>query len=168
MSFFCCRTSFLLAIWFCIYTHAQLKILKFQDSVYQKAEVGEPTLNERRKSKHSVVLLGRQLFLLCVKKKKIKRTEAEFPDPTLFSFYKYNKLKIQQIKYNNISQIHLFHGNALTKWWTQPIFNPWQPSLIVLAVSVVMLSDASRIWGQQPTQSTSPITWGDNRAMPMR
>ena len=29
--------SFLLAVWFCIYTHVQqLRILKFQDSVYQK------------------------------------------------------------------------------------------------------------------------------------
>ena len=31
MSFFCCLASFLLAVWFCIYTHAQLRILKFQD-----------------------------------------------------------------------------------------------------------------------------------------
>ena len=29
--------SFLLAVWFCIYTHAQLRIPKFQDSVYQKS-----------------------------------------------------------------------------------------------------------------------------------
>ena len=36
MSFFFVSDSFLLAIWFCIYTHAQLRILKFQDSVYQK------------------------------------------------------------------------------------------------------------------------------------
>ena len=31
--------SYLLVVWFCIYTHAQLRILKFQDSAYQKAEV---------------------------------------------------------------------------------------------------------------------------------
>ena len=33
MSFLCCLASFLLAVWFCIYTHAQLRILKFQNSV---------------------------------------------------------------------------------------------------------------------------------------
>ena len=28
--------TFLLAVWFCIYMHVQLRILKFQDFVYQK------------------------------------------------------------------------------------------------------------------------------------
>ena len=46
MSFFCCFASFLLAVWFCIYTHAQLRVLKFQDSVYQKAEFCAQTINE--------------------------------------------------------------------------------------------------------------------------
>ena len=36
----------LLAVWFCVYTHAQLRILKFQDSMYQKAEVCAQTINE--------------------------------------------------------------------------------------------------------------------------
>ena len=62
MSFFCCLAYFLLAVWFCIYTHAQLRILKFQDFVYQKAEVFSQTINEWRKSKRSVVLLRRQGF----------------------------------------------------------------------------------------------------------
>ena len=37
---------FLHAVWLCIYTHAQLKILKFQDSVCQKAEVCTQAINE--------------------------------------------------------------------------------------------------------------------------
>ena len=61
MSFFCCLASFLLAVWFCIYTHAQLRILKFQDSVYQKAEVCAHTINEKRKSKRCAILLRRQV-----------------------------------------------------------------------------------------------------------
>ena len=52
---------FLFAVWFCIYTHAQLRILKFQDSVYQKAEVCAKTINKSRILKHSVVLLRRQV-----------------------------------------------------------------------------------------------------------
>ena len=36
MSFFSVSASFLLVAWFCFYTHAQLRILKFQDSVYIK------------------------------------------------------------------------------------------------------------------------------------
>ena len=43
-----------------LYTHAQLRILKFEDSVYQKTEVCAQTINEWRKSKRSVVLLRRQ------------------------------------------------------------------------------------------------------------
>ena len=39
MSFYSVFASFLLAVWFCIYTHAQLRILKFQDSVFQKSEL---------------------------------------------------------------------------------------------------------------------------------
>ena len=65
MSFFCCLASFLFAVWFCIYTHAQLRILKFQDSMYQKAEVYAHTINELRKSKRSVCLLRRQIEI-CV------------------------------------------------------------------------------------------------------
>ena len=45
--------SFLIAVWFCIYSHAQLSILKFQESVYQKAEVCAQTKNEWRKSKRT-------------------------------------------------------------------------------------------------------------------
>ena len=52
--------SFLLVVWFCIYTHAQLRILKFQDFVYQKAELCVQTINEWRISKRSVFLLRRQ------------------------------------------------------------------------------------------------------------
>ena len=52
---------FLLAIWFCNYTHAQLWILKFQDSFIsslfwnQIREVCAQTINVWRKSKRSVV-----------------------------------------------------------------------------------------------------------------
>ena len=49
---------------FCIYTHEQLRILKFQDFVYQKVEVRAQTINGWRKSKRSVVLLCRQSFHL--------------------------------------------------------------------------------------------------------
>ena len=50
---------------FFIHTHAQLRILNFQDSVYQKAEVCTQTINEWRKLKRSVVLLRRQ-YLSCL------------------------------------------------------------------------------------------------------
>ena len=60
MSFFSVSASILLTVWFYIYTHAQFRILKFQDSVYQKAEVCAQTINEWRISKRSVVLLRRQ------------------------------------------------------------------------------------------------------------
>ena len=49
---------------FSTYTDAQLRILKFQDSVYQKAEVCAQTISEWRKSKRSVFLLRRQDFVL--------------------------------------------------------------------------------------------------------
>ena len=52
----------LLAVWFCMYKYAQLRILKFKDSVYQKAEVCAQTINEWRTSKRSVVLLRKQLW----------------------------------------------------------------------------------------------------------
>ena len=63
MSFFYCLASVLIVVWFCIYTHEQLRILKFQDSVYQKVEVRAQTINGWRKSKRSV-LLRRQSFHL--------------------------------------------------------------------------------------------------------
>ena len=47
---------FFLAVWFCIYAHAQVR------SVYQKAEVCLQTINKWRISKHSVVLEHRQRF----------------------------------------------------------------------------------------------------------
>ena len=46
---FSISSSFLLAVWFCIYTHPQLRILKFQDSVYQKTEVCAQTINRVKK-----------------------------------------------------------------------------------------------------------------------
>ena len=83
MSFFFCLASFLLAVWFCIYTHAQLRILKFQDYVYQKAEVCARTINECRKSKRSVVLLRRQVLFLKIKSVFLERAfkvlECAFP-----------------------------------------------------------------------------------------
>ena len=79
MLFFCSATSFLLAVWFCIYTHAhyyyythaQLRILKFQDSLYQIAEVCAQNINEWSKSKRSVVLLRRQDSYMTWRKEKI-------------------------------------------------------------------------------------------------
>ena len=64
MSFFCCLASYLcLPVWFCIYTHAQLRILKFQDSVSSCVKGQRfAHINEWRKSKRSVVLLRRQLI----------------------------------------------------------------------------------------------------------
>ena len=35
--FFMPLPSFLFLVWFCIYTHVQLRILKFQDCVYQES-----------------------------------------------------------------------------------------------------------------------------------
>ena len=65
LSFFSVSASFLLAVWFCIYTHAQLRILKFQDFVYQKVKIcAQIIINEWRISKRSVVQLRRQSYKL--------------------------------------------------------------------------------------------------------
>ena len=51
---------YLIFSWFCVYTHAHLWILKFQDSLNQKVEICAQTINDWRNSKRSVVLLRRQ------------------------------------------------------------------------------------------------------------
>ena len=40
--------SFFLAVYFCIYTHTQLRILKFQDSVYLNWEQCLQTINKKK------------------------------------------------------------------------------------------------------------------------
>ena len=52
--FYLCSLHFSLP--FGLVFYAQLRILKFQDSVYQKADLWTQTINEWRKWKHSVVL----------------------------------------------------------------------------------------------------------------
>ena len=54
-------SRFIFACRLVLYLYAcEMRILKFQDSLYQKAEVCAQTINEWRKSKRSVVLLRRQ------------------------------------------------------------------------------------------------------------
>ena len=65
MSFFYCLAPFLLAVWFCIYTHAQLRILNFQDPVYQNAEVCAQTINEWRKSKWAMFCYAENKLICC-------------------------------------------------------------------------------------------------------
>ena len=59
---------FCLLFGFVFIHNAQLRILKFPDSVYQKAEVCAQTINELRISRRSYVLLRRQIlsfFMTC-------------------------------------------------------------------------------------------------------
>ena len=58
MSFFCCLASFLLGVWFCIYTWNYPEIPGFCVS---KSITCAQTINEWRKWKCSVVLLRRQV-----------------------------------------------------------------------------------------------------------
>ena len=67
MSFFSCP-SFIFACRLVLYLYAKFRILKFQDSVYQKAEVCSQTINEWRTWKRSVVLLSRQQWDLFITK----------------------------------------------------------------------------------------------------